>query len=385
VPVVADCAAVTPLGGTLRETWDALLAGRFIEEHGRVPVGMAGGLPRVVQLALLAAGKLGPLIPYVPLGASAGRVGIVVGTSKGPVDAWLARDTPAVFDGLESARVDLAGLGEIADRVGAQYRLSGPRVTVSAACASGLHALARGVMMIRSGEARDVLVVAAESSLHPLFVGSFQRLGVLAREGGCRPFDKRRQGFVMSEAAAAVWLFGVPQDEVSLNSTAQEASWGPRIAVEDVAIGGDATHLTGGDPQGRLLRRLAARVLGDGPVDLVHAHGTGTEANDPVELAALDDCCAGQLRPPALYSHKGALGHSLGASGLVSVVLNWKAHLEGVVPPNVRTREPLAARHLSIEQGAQRRRVRRSLVVAAGFGGATAAATLRTMRPPRVH
>ena len=80
-------------------------------------------------------------------------------------------------------------------------------MTLSAACASGIYALIRAVMMIQAGEVQRAIVVASESSLHALFTASFARLGVLAPPGyGCRPFDRQRQGFVISEAAAAVCL-----------------------------------------------------------------------------------------------------------------------------------------------------------------------------------
>src|SRR5204862_7358830 len=99
-------------------------------------------------------------------------------------------------------------------------------------------------------------------------------------------------------------------------------------------LGGAATHLTGGDPEGTTLRRLLNHVVDGQPVDLVHAHATGTEMNDPIELAAIESALPADQDPPAiLYSHKGALGHSLGAAGLVSVVLNCMSHHKGVVPP----------------------------------------------------
>jgi 3-oxoacyl-[acyl-carrier-protein] synthase II len=137
----------------------------------------------------------------------------------------------------------------------------------------------------------------------------------------------------------------------------------------------DATHLTGSDPTGQALRRMLTHVHGSRQIDVVHAHATGTEAHDPIELAAIEATCAADLRP-SVYSHKGALGHSLGASGLVGVVLNCKMHREGIVPPNVRTTQPLACARVQISSRSQPRRVRRSIVLAAGFGGAMAAVCL---------
>ena len=97
--------------------------------------------------------------------------------------------------------------------------------------------------------------------------------------------------------------------------------------------------------------------------------------NDPVELAAIEATVV-PGETPSVYSHKGALGHSLGASGLVSVVLNCEAHRHGVVPPNVQTTTPLPAERVRIERGAVERPVRRSVAIAAGFGGAMAAVSL---------
>ena len=80
--------------------------------------------------------------------------------------------------------------------------------------------------------------------------------------------------------------------------------------------------------------------------------------------------------PPLVYSHKGALGHSLGAAGLVAVALSCLMHRHGIVPPNVRTTAPLPAKRLRIAPEAVRADVRRSVAVAAGFGGAVAAISL---------
>jgi 3-oxoacyl-(acyl-carrier-protein) synthase len=107
--------------------------------------------------------------------------------------------------------------------------------------------------------------------------------------------------------------------------------------------------------------------------------------NDAAEIAALDDCLPPAMEDhrPVLYSHKAALGHSLGASGLVSVVLNCLAHREAIVPPNPRTTQPLPSRLLQIRPEPVRRRVTRSIAVAAGFGGATAVVALTSERPRR--
>jgi 3-oxoacyl-[acyl-carrier-protein] synthase II len=349
----------TPLGETVARTWDALLARQFITNHSRA-VGEYEAR-RVCALARRAAREA-----IAEAGWSAGEsrdAALVVGTSKGPIEAWIPSRVGTANQLLQMVGdahpTCLLGLSEIAASLNF---IGGPRLTISTACASGLHALIRGAMLLSEGHSR-VLVVGAESSLHPLFLSSFKRLGVIAPpEIGCRPFDLDRAGFLVSEAAAAVCL--------------EKKAGG--MQVERFVMGGDATHLTGGDPQGRTLRRLLASVIDNRPVDLVHAHATGTRANDAVELPAIEYSIS-VLSPQSsalIYSHKGALGHSLGAAGLISVVLNCMAHQHGIIPPNVRTTRPMPMERVKLSREITKLQVRRSIAVASGFGGAGAAVAL---------
>ena len=227
--------------------------------------------------------QLKPSSPRVAQATWAGRcddVAIIACTSKGSVESWIETSAPKLGDGFGLS--DLSTV--IARHIGADF---GPRLTLSAACAGGLHGLIRGAMMIQTGEATRVLVVAAEASVHPLFLNSFQRLGVLSAEGElCRPFDQNRSGFLMSDAAAAICLEAGPVP----HSIA---------TVKRFAMGGDATHLTGSDPDAKVLRHLLKEVIGEDPIDLFHAHGTGTISNDETEIAALTPRC---LRVPSPIS-----------------------------------------------------------------------------------
>lgn len=380
IPLITGTGLATALGNTLDATWHALCAGKAITSLGRVPGIEPHGEPRVNVLALRVAHEA---IARAGWDAHAlASAALIVGTSKGACDDWIERwgssfeESPGrsldcVHDkwGLSQSRG--FGLGETATALAGRLGIAGPRMTLSAACASGLHALIHASMMIRAGRVARALVVGCESSLHPLFLASFRRLGVLAPDGhGCRPFDQSRAGFVVSEAAAAICL---------------ESAEGPKrshersVAVEGYALGADATHLTHADPSGAVLRALLARVFDGRKLDLIHAHGTGTIANDPVELAAIESCLSNTCPiPPSLYSHKGALGHSLGAAGLVSVALNCAMHSNGRVLPNVRTADALPHQSVTISQTIARRPISRSAAIAAGFGGSIAAVTLHT-------
>lgn len=361
---------ITPLGRGVEETWRALLAGEFIRDHARIgeshlrdtgfqAVRTPANSSRVSFLGANAAHQAIQQSGWTGQTLDDPGTCLVVGTSKGPIESWI--DANAESSARAKGPCHGWGLSELAADIACEIGLgSGYRTTLSAACASGLHALIHAAMLLRTGGARRAIVVAAEASVHPLFLGSFNRLGVLAREGaGCRPFDINRTGFLMSEAAAAVCL---------------ETDESNRIlaAVDRFALGADATHLTGGDPQGKTMRRLLSDAIADRPVDLVHAHATGTELHDPIELAAIESVTS---TGPAIYSHKGALGHSLGAAGLVSIVLSCMAHRHGIVPPNIQTQIPLKT-PLPINQKMIEKPIRRSVALAAGFGGAMAAVSL---------
>ncbi|MGH7213394.1 MAG: beta-ketoacyl synthase N-terminal-like domain-containing protein, partial [Tepidisphaeraceae bacterium] len=371
LPVITGIGLVTPLGADAPATWDALLRGEYIRDHARVKLDREPGVERVSQLAARAAREATQRAGWSADELTSNDTALVVGTSKGPVEMWLAAP-PSTSDNVGPAgRVAscvVHGVSDVASRLACELKLGhGARVTLSAACASGLHALVRAAMMVRDGTARRALVVAAESSLHPLFIGSFKRLGVLPAEGvGCRPFDVERDGFLMSEAAAAVCL----------EADNEHPARGD-VRVEHFAIGADAVHLTSGDPNTGMLRRLLSSVTDGQTIDLVHAHGTGTILNDPVELAAIESTIAGpDDAGPSVYSHKGALGHSLGAAGLVAVAINCMAHTRGTVPPNVQTHSPLPAGRLRLSRDAQTRPIRHSIALASGFGGTAAAIRL---------
>jgi 3-oxoacyl-[acyl-carrier-protein] synthase II len=371
LPLITGIGLATPLGNTCAATWQSLCAGNAIRDHARVPhIINAPGEARVNVLAVRVAREAIACARWRD--DEIHSAALMVGTSKGPIDAWIATekaDECATAGGILPA----FGLAETAACVAADLKIRGPAITLSAACASGLYALIRGAMLIRGGEASRVLVLAAESSLHPLFIASFRRLGVIAPEGyGCRPFDRTRAGFVVSEAAAAVCLEAAESEQTRAR---------PWAAVERFAMGADAAHLTAGDPDGHILRHLLHRVIDGEPPDLIHAHGTATLANDPVELAAIEASLPERAgNPPSLYSQKGALGHSLGAAGLVAVVINCLSHRDGVVPPNVHTCEPLNTGVLQIHHGLRRRSIDCSIAIAAGFGGAVGAVTMKRVK-----
>lgn len=368
-PAITGLGLVTVLGSSADETWSALLAGRSVSDHCRVS-GFAGPT-RAIDMAIRAAGEAISHARWSDRDCGRADTALIVATSKGTIESWISPLPPSPGthfspspstpgEGRGEGRVSL-GLCNIDSTLAQTFHFGlGPRLTISSACSSGLHALARAALALQSGEACRALVVATEASVHPLFISSFKRLGILSPEGhGCRPFDVDRKGFIITEAAAAICLES--PDYPLGRPLARLSGW---------ALGSDATHLTGCDPAATSLRNLLHRIAPP-YLDLIHAHATGTLINDPAELGAI--LSIPQTGEPILYSHKAALGHTLGAAGLVSAVVNCLCHREGLAPGNIRSTKPLPAGGLRVSREAIAKPIHHSLALAAGFAGPLAA------------
>ncbi len=267
-----------------------------------------------------------------------GDTALFVATSKGPILRLL--EACAVQHGGGQLSESLAwhiALGPAALQTVLTNMINpgGPVQTHVAACAGSLVAMHRACHGISRGEFKRAIIVAADASIHPLFEHSFENLGVFAPpdESGhrhCRPFNASGSGFFMSEAAAAVCL---------------QAGEGGSVEVENCLLLADGTHLLAIDPVGTSLERGLRACAAAKEVAFVHAHAAGTQ-HDQVELAAIGRACGAEA---AVFSHKRWLGHSLGASGLVGVVISTLCHQHGELPTGQGISRP--ARSITVGQG----------------------------------
>ena len=237
---------------------------------------------------------------------------------------------------------------------------------LNAACASSTAALALGAEMIRQGEARAVLVCAADVVSRFTFTG-FCALRALT-PAVCRPFDLRRDGLCLGDGAGALLL----ADE----KTAAQSGRPPRARLAGWAIGNDATHITAPARDGCGLTaaiRRALEVAGLTPdeIQAFCAHGTGTVYNDAMELTALENVFGARRFP--VFSIKGALGHTLGAAGVIEAALCAEALRTRTAPPTAGCAQPeprAAGRVADREQAFAGQTI---LTANSGFGGVNAA------------
>ncbi|MGB3195239.1 MAG: beta-ketoacyl synthase N-terminal-like domain-containing protein, partial [Phycisphaerae bacterium] len=263
--------------------------------------------------------------------------------------------------------------------VAARFGVTGGMAVPVTACASAGHAIVWGMRLIGRGVVDAVIVGAAEASIHPLVIGSYRRMGVLADACGdpassVRPFSLTRRGFAIGEGAGVLVL-------------ESEASAGRRGAdvvarVTGWAAGAHAASLTDVEASGETLARLmceAMRRAGIRPaqVDYVHAHGTATVTNDLAEARAIR-CALGKASGGvSVSSTKGSHGHLLGAATAVEVAVTALAIRRGEVPATANLTDSDPAIGLDCTALDPRRRsIVHAIKISSGFGGQSLALCL---------
>jgi 3-oxoacyl-[acyl-carrier-protein] synthase II len=327
----------------------------------------------VVEMALAAAREAATQAGLSDISACGG---CVIGTSKlGLRSFGRARRSGAV-----PARESFFP-NDAARAVAAEWNLQGAALCPVAACATGLISIIRGADLIRSGECDVVLAGSSDASLVPIVLGSFQRLGVMARgftdaATACRPFDADRSGFVIGEGAAVLAL------EDAAHALARGAS-----PLAEFVVGGlasDPTGLTQLDPDGTSLAWMIGDVLrrahvSPDEVDAINLHGTGTPANDAAETQAIRAALGPSAARIACSSQKGAIGHMLGAAGSIESAFAVLSLRDQIVPPTINLQTPDPECDLDyVPTVARPRPLRTVLKVSLGFGGHVAVGVFRS-------
>ncbi|WP_433341915.1 beta-ketoacyl-[acyl-carrier-protein] synthase family protein [Micromonospora sp. CA-111912] len=402
--VITGMGMFTPVGRGVAETFDALLTGRSgltrpADDHpARESLEVVGLLPhidprtvasgpetrvldRIVVLALLAAADaLADAGIEVGRDVDPGRIGVIVGgvggmsTLESQVLARAARGRAAVSPYL------LTGIlpNMPAARIAIAHGIRGYSSSVGTACASGAQAVADAVRLIRAGEADVVVCGASEAPLFPTFADTFGNARALARgwadpTEASRPFDARRNGFVLAEGAALLVL------ERAEHAAARGVTGYAEVA--GYGVNTDAYHPTAPRPDGSgaaecMRRALASGGVTAGDVGYVNAHGTATKLGDIAETAALTAVFGDGGVP--VSSTKALTGHLLGASGVLEAAATALALGRGLLPPTWNLDDPdpaCPADHISKEPRVAA--PEHALTNSFGFGGQNVSLLLR--------
>jgi beta-ketoacyl-acyl-carrier-protein synthase II len=250
--------------------------------------------------------------------------------------------------------------------VSINHGLKGPNLSSVTACAASTHAISQAAKCIMIGQATNMLVIGAESTICGVGIGGFAAMKALSTRNdepskASRPFDANRDGFVMGEGAGALVL------EEYESAVAR----GAKIYAEVVGFGesGDAHHITSPTLEGPLSAMKQALDMAKGvKIDYVNAHGTSTPVNDKNETAALK-AVFGDKCPP-VSSTKGQTGHCLGGAGAIEAVISIMAMRDGIIPPTINYETPDSECDLDyVPNKARKADIKAVMSNSFGFGG----------------
>ena len=260
----------------------------------------------------------------------------------------------------------------------------GPIVTSTAACASGNYAFLEALRILRLREADALIAGGSEAGIIPLAFAALGRMGAISTRNeepakASRPFDADRNGFVFGEGAVAMV---VETEEHALQR-------GARIYAEVAggAITGDAYHITAPDPEGdgaARAMRYALENAGMEPeeIDVIFAHGTGTQLNDVSETKAIKRVFGEHAYRLAITATKSMVGHLLGAAGAISALAAVLSIRDGIIPPTINLDTPDPECDLDyVPNVARKQPVRAAMVNAFGFGGQNVAIIVKRYEP----
>lgn len=404
--VITGLGLVTPLGLGVESNWQALLAGRSAIgritrfDPERFPTRIAGEIKNFdvqqfidrkearkmdlfVQYAIAAA-ELAVQDSGIDTALLQGeRTGVYVGSGIGGIGS--IEETHRVLlekgpDRVSPFFIIQTIINEAPGHISIRYRASGPNLANATACSTGAHAIGEAFRMIKMGVADRMIAGGAEAPITPLSLAGFCNMKALSErndepEKASRPFDARRDGFVMSEGAGIVLL-------EELESALRR---GARIYAEVLGYGlnGDAYHVTAPSPDGDGAARVMRMALQEGgvrpeEVQYINAHGTSTQYNDKTETLAVKTVFGEGAKKVGVSSTKSMTGHLLGAAGGLETAITALAIFHQVMPPTINYEFPDPECDLDyVPNTARPAEIIHALTNSFGFGGTNACLLLK--------
>jgi 3-oxoacyl-[acyl-carrier-protein] synthase II len=403
--VITGIGLVTPLGNTTETTWRALVNGssgirRITKfEASAFSCRIAGELSGFDPIAFMSpkeAHRADPFIQNALAAAlmavensglsipdSAFRIGVLIGSGRGGVstieknmNALRTKGPKAVSPFFTPMSLVNMASGYVSMKLGAK----GPCLDVSTACATGTHALGEAMKIIQRGDADVMIAGGAEAAITPLTLAGFSRAKALTLrndepEKASRPFDRQRDGFVLSEGAGVLVLEELRH--------AEKRGVGIYAELAGYGLSSDAYHFTRPDPDGEGSARAMTLALVDAgmrpdDIDYVNAHGTSTIQNDKIETLAIKKAFNDHARKLAISSSKSMLGHMLGAAGAVETAVTAISLSQGIIPPTINLEHPDPECDLDyVPNTSRKQKIKAALSNSLGFGGINAALVLK--------
>ncbi|MEP5567297.1 MAG: beta-ketoacyl-ACP synthase II [Halioglobus sp.] len=396
--VVTGLGIVSPVGHTVAETWENILAGK----SGAAPIDMFDVSAYSTQFSAsvrdfdisqyLAPKDARKMDTFVQYGMAAGiqafedsgfevndenaaRVGCAIGSGIGGI-GQIEKNTEIVNKSgprrISPFFVPGSIINMISGNLSVKYNMQGPNLAVVTACTTGTHNIGFGARMIALGDADAMLVGGAEMATTPVGLGGFAAARALSTrnddpQAASRPWDKDRDGFVLGDGAGVIML------EEYESAKARGAT----IYAELTGFGmsGDAYHMTLPPEDGRGAAASMANAVRDAGVSVdkinyINAHGTSTPAGDVAESRAVETVLGAAAEQVAVSSTKSMIGHLLGAAGAVEAIFSVLAIRDQVCPPTINLDNADEGANLNyVPHTAQEREIHSVLSNSFGFGG----------------
>ncbi len=404
--VVTGVGLVTPLGTGIQKTWEGLCAGRSgidritrfdtsdydvkiaaevkdFEAEAFMDKKVAKHLDLFVQYAVAGARMALDDANFAVTEENATRVGSITGTGLGGLptiekyhSVCLERGNRRITPFFIPMVIPNMGAGQIS----IVYKTKGPNLSTSTACAAGTHAVGEAFRSIARGDADVVITGGSESVVCPLAVGGFNAMKALSRRNdeparASRPFDRDRDGFIISEGAGILILEELEHAKAR----------GARIYAEVAGYGlsGDGFHMAAppedGDGAVRCMRMaLADAGMSPEDIDYINAHGTSTPLNDLVESRAIKTVFGEHAYRLAVSSTKSMTGHMLGGAGGIEAAFTALSVHHQIAPPTINLENPSDECDLDyVPNQAREMRIRAAVSNSFGFGGTNAVIVMK--------
>lgn len=408
--VITGMGTVSPVGNDLPTTWHGLLEGRSgigpitRFDTSTFPIRIAGEvkdfeldpevnarearrMPLYVRYALNAVLEAVRAAKLDMSQEDPEQVGVIFGTGAGGLDlifdnydTYLERGYRRVAPTLIANMIPDSASGHIAIQLGAK----GPNMAVTAACSTGGHNVGEAFETVRRGDAEVIIAGSSEAPIVPLMVASFTTMRGLSSATGdpqkaSKPFDARRDGFILSEGAAALVV----------ESLDHAVARGAPIIAEIIGYGNsaDAIDMVAADETGAgaaRAMRMALRKAGIAPeaVQYINAHGTSTPLNDSAETQAIKSVFGQHAYNLAISSTKSMLGHMMGAAGSLEAAICALVVHDHRIPPTINYEQPDPACDLDyVPNVAREADVKIALSNSIGLGGHNSALIVQRYEP----
>ena len=396
--VITGLGLVTPVGNNVADTWHNIVAGvsgvTGISHFDTTdfPVRIGGSIRDLDLDRYIPKKDQRKMDPFIHYGMAAGiqafedsglevtgenapRIGVAIGSGIGGLPG-IEKGTQILMDGgprrVSPFYVPSNIINMISGHLSIRYGLKGPNIAIVTACTTGTHCIGDAARIIEYGDADVMVAGGAEMASSPTCLAGFANAKALSTrndepERASRPWDRDRDGFVLSDGAGVMVL----------EEYEHARRRGARIYAEIIGYGmsADAYHMTLPAPGGEGAALCMGHALGNAglnpeEVDYINAHGTSTPAGDTVESQAIKTVFGDHARKLAISSTKSMIGHLLGAAGGVEAVFCVLAMRDKVAPPTINLDNPDPECDLDyIPHAARQLDIRIALSNSFGFGG----------------